>query len=140
MNGSAIYVTQFGSQTLHNGTTHYATSTIRESAEANFSPIKLPNGMFFDPYQTYDAPVPPAKFSVQMLLRLPKDSAIAEFEAIANQVGTRATVTGKRNTTTGATTTCTARLIGVSNINRDSTHFNNGLRLKLTFMPIDHWS
>lgn len=140
MNGSAIYITQFGAYVLHNGSTHYATSTIRESAKADFKPIQLPNGRLYDMYQSYDAPVSPAKFTCTLLLRLPKDSAIAEFEAIAALIGTRGIVTGKRNTTTGLTTTCTARLTGIANVNRDDKHFNNGLRLKLSFTPLDVWS
>ena len=140
MNGSAIYVTQFGAKVLHNGTTHYATSTIRESAKADVKPIKLPNGRLYDMYQSYDAPVSPTNFTATLLLRLAKDSAIAEFEAIAALVGTRATVIGKRNTTTGATATCTARLTGIANINRDDKHFNNGIRIKLSFTALDLWS
>lgn len=140
MNGSVIYLTLFGSQTLWNGTTHYAANTLTAAYKAKFKPIALPNGRLFDPYQTYDAPTEPAPFDYKLLLKLAQDAAVAEFEAITALVGTRATLTGKRLTTAGATTTCTARLTAVSNISPDSTDAAGGLLLKLTFTPLDAWT
>ena len=137
---SILYLTSFGSQTLWNGTTMQAASTIDASPKAQIGTIPLANGAIYDMYQTYDAPTTPQPFDYRLLLNMPKDTAVATFETLVGLIGKRNTLTGKKDNTAGTTMTCTARLESIKRQARDTTNNSVGMLLILHFVPYDDWS
>lgn len=86
-----IIPTLFGSQILHNGTTHFATKSLMPAPEAALNLVLLANGTWHDPYGTTNkAPLTPGKLTATIAIALATEAALnAEINAIFNLIGTR---------------------------------------------------
>lgn len=134
------YLTSFGLQTLHNGTTHRAQSLVSASAEAKLDLKQLPNGAIFDPNGSTPAPLTPRPVTYDlMLVYSTPDLAEAEHNTIMDLVGTAATLTATQIDGAG-TQTCTARLRKIESNRRGAPFRSRKIKMKLHFTPTDNWS
>ncbi len=138
---SIIYPSSFASSptlTLHNGTTHKAAAIVIRSAVAQLDYIVLPNKVLYDPNGSGAAPRLPdivvAKVAVQLAN---KTAIVTEFEAMCNQVGVKAILTGTK--ISGGTLTCTARLEQVENVSPFLLDIDRQMEVQLTFRPLTTW-
>lgn len=104
-----IIPTSFGSQTLHNLTTHFAMKMQMPADKAEANLIRLPNGTWYDPFLAEPVPALPGKLSATIALVFSSEATLdAEVEAFLNLVGIRAVLTVKKLDATSVN--CLARL------------------------------
>jgi hypothetical protein len=141
MSISLFRITQFGSQVLHNGTTHYATRYIENPLKAKLDIIELPNGALFDPNGSGAAATTPQPFESPHLIKLTAPAAAStELAAIKALVGTRGTLTASPYDGS-ANQTCTARLERIDATQPEPIDTpNTVLRLALRFVPLGDWA
>ncbi len=139
---SIIYPSSFASSpalTLHNGTTHKAAAIVPRSAVAQLDYIVLPNKVLYDPNGSGQAARLPDVVVARVVVQLTtKAAVVAEFEAMCNQVGVKATLTATK--ISGGTVTCAARLEQVENVSPFLLEIDRQMEVQLTFRPLTNWA
>lgn len=125
-----ILPTAFGTQTLHNGTTHFATKTLMPSDKADSRLIRLPNNTWYDPYLSEPMPPMPGKLMALVALVYPNLNTLStEIDSIYTWLGKRAVLRVTKTDTT--TLDCEARLETISL--KHPFHLLEGGRTKIEF-------
>jgi hypothetical protein len=129
----------FGSLTLHNGTTHFASKTLAPAYKADSKLVLLPNGVWFDPHGIGDAPVTPGKLKTSVSMVLPSEAALsAGVDVLFNYIGERADLTVRK--LDGTTKVCSARLEEIDLVHPFNIVSGCKTKLNLTFQCITMFS
>lgn len=128
------YIISFGTQVLHNGTTHRGNRVTFAAPSSDPRLITLPTGVLFDPYGSNAAPKTPEKVVCSLLLIYSTDTLCSnQVDVLTSLIGTKATLTGQKPN--GVNVTCSARLIQISDVS-PANYVLNQRRLSLTFQPL----
>lgn len=134
-------LTQFRTQTLDNGTTYQALTTVTTSGRAEIHLTALPDGSLYDHDQSITSRVRPQQRLVADVLLNFDDGATAQaaYKTIEALVGLPGALT-MRDMVGSATKTCTARLESVEDVTRYDKFAAERIQARLTFVPTTAWS
>jgi hypothetical protein len=125
----------FGTVILHNETTHLASKSLMPANKADSKLIMLPNGQWFDPHGTGNAPVTPGKLKASITLNCASEAALSTAVlTIFDSIGSRKTLTVKL--LDNSTKTCLARLEEVDLVHPFHLVAGGKTKMDLTFQCI----
>ena len=102
--------------------------------------IRLPNGTIHDADSgTSGTLSPPSQISASIRIKGTSAANLkTNYDALAGLLGTKATLT--RETVTGTTETCSARLMSVPEVGLNSAFGANYIDMTVVFVPLGTWS